>query len=303
MQMNDVNEEVEPVVDDAIASEQKMLKLIEQMQNSANEVPTVQDTNADANIGLNVKTDDDINYWDIDDIPTGYKLYPEGTKIVARPLKVLEVKKLTGLNDYNADTVVNDILRKSVRGIDVNEIYSADKMYMLLWLRANSFRDNRYVVGYMCDECQEESSYHFDINNVDVDYLSDEYDPNKIIKLSNGDEITIKLLQIKDEVGISSFNKKYTDIFKKSGDGIDDELLAISFMINTINGVAIDAVKRYNYLLEMCAEDFSQLTSALAKTSVGVRPYITSTCDKCGGESQIGITFHPDFFLPRLKTE
>ena len=38
---------------------------------------------------------DNSNYWDITGLPTGGLLYPAGTKIMGRPLKVLEVKKLT----------------------------------------------------------------------------------------------------------------------------------------------------------------------------------------------------------------
>jgi hypothetical protein len=307
MQMNDVNEDVneEPTVQvDNDNSEKKMLELMAQMQAQATNIPDNTVENKSDSIGITVKPEeDDTNYWEIDDIPTKYKLYPDGTQIMARPLKVIEIKKLTSITDENADKVVNDILRKSIRGIDVNDIYSVDKMYLLLWLRANSFRDNRYVVGFDCELCSKETSYHFDINNVDVDYLSDDYNPTEILTLSNSDEIKVKLLQIKDELALSSFDMKYRSVFEKSGEKVDDELLAISFMIDTINGIKLDAIKLYNYLLDMNPGDFALLTTKLSDNNVGIKSYMNVTCTECGGESQVGLTFHPDFFLPNYRPE
>lgn len=293
------------------ADEQKMMAFLNQMnsmqqqqqtaQSNGSVPPIMEQKNTSSNVGMNIHPEKDVNYWDIEDLPTKYRLYPSGTKLVARPLKVLDVKKLTSINDENADAIVNDILRKCVRGIDIKELYSADKMYLLLWLRANSFRDNNYVVGYRCNKCEQESSYHFTIDQVNVDYLSDDYSDGKLITMGNGDEVAVKLLQIKDEISIASFGTKYGSIFANSGEEIDEELLSISFMIDTVNGDTLDDVKRYNYLLDMSPEDFSKLTTYLNDISVGVKAFMNVTCEKCGGESHVGITFHPDFFLPKLR--
>jgi len=304
MKMKDVIEDFDDdsvVEHDENRSEKKMLELMAQMQKSASQVTTNSVPNKSNNIGLTVKPEDDINYWDIEDLPTKYKLYPDGTMIKARPLKVIEIKKLTALTEDNADNIVNDILRKTVRGIDINEIYSADKMYILLWLRANSFRDNRYVVGFNCNMCSKETSYHFDISNVIVDYLNDEYNPNDTLSLSNGDVLKFKLLQIKDELALKSFNMKHRSIFEKSGEEVDDELLSISFMIDTINGHNEDSIKKYEYLLNMDPGDFASLTTKLSKTNVGIKSYMNVKCTECGGESQVGLTFHSDFFLPAYR--
>ena len=305
MNMSNINEDTSPnEVDDSVKSENKMLHLVEQMQQqAANNETHNNESNTKSNIALNLPVETDVNYWDIDTIPTRYKFYDDGVKLKARPLKVLDVKKLTSINDDNADTIVNDIIKRCVRGVDVRELYSADKMYILLWLRANSFRDNKYVVGYTCPKCEQESSYHFEIDNVNVDYISDNYDPNKFVELSNGDVLEFKLLQIKDEIAIESFETKYGDIFSNSGDEIDQELLAISFMIKLVNSAPMDDVSRYNYILNMSPEDFSTITTHLNDMNVGVKSYMNVSCDKCGGESHIGITFHPDFFLPKLRIE
>ena len=307
MKMEDMNN-----IDPSIESEKKMLKLMTEMQSKAMEQQNIDNVpeqsitspvNTKENISLNVKPDDDsTNYWDVDNIPTKYKLYPDGTKLKARALKVLEVKKLTSMTEDNADSIVNDILRKCVRGIDVNEIYIADKMYLLLWLRANSFRDNHYNVEFECELCHNDSTYHFTIENVEIDYISDDYDINEELILNNGDKLTLKLLQIKDEIGISSFYNRYSNIFNNSSDDIDDELLTISFMIKTVNGYEMDPLNKYNYVLDMDPTNFSLLTTKLMDANVGIKPYMNVKCNKCGGESQLGLTFHPDFFLPKYES-
>ena len=280
---------------------EKMKALLENLGDGGQQ-NSIENTHNSVAVNVQPLVDNNTNYWDIDDLPTKYRLYADGVKLRARPLKVIEVKKLTAITDDNADSVVNDIIRKCVTGIDYQSIYSADKLYLLLWLRANSFRDNNYVVDFHCSKCSSESTYHFSVDNVIVDYMSKDYDPNEIITFSTGDKASLKLLQIRDEISMSSFKDKYFDLFNESGDEIDSELLSVSFMIDRINGEQHDPLSRYNYVLSMQPGDFSLLTTQLSKYSVGVKPYMNATCDVCGGESQIGISFHPDFFLPKVKS-
>jgi len=290
-----------------LSSDEKMLALMQKMnssiaQGNLSEVQKLQQNSGGAKF-LNLKPEDNSNYWEIKTLPTKYRLYPEGTVISARPLKVLEVKKLTSLNEYNADSIINDILRKCVRGIDINDIYIGDKLYILYWLRANSFRDNNYVVDFDCPHCAKQSNYHFDINCVNINPIDDTYSENDSIKLSNNDGLTIRFLRIKDEIGMVSFKERYTQLFSDSGDEIDDELLALSFMISSINGREFEPIAKYNYLLDMMPEDYSTLSTYIFDNSIGIKQYMTVKCSKCGGESQIGITFRPDFFLPKSITK
>ena len=83
------------------AEEKKMLDLMANMQKQAEmenqgKLPQ-QSVNTVNTISQN---NDDVNYWDItNELPTigSHLLYPEGTVIEARPLKVLEVKKLASI--------------------------------------------------------------------------------------------------------------------------------------------------------------------------------------------------------------
>jgi len=300
MKMYDVDEEIETVATtpQEDQDDSKVKNYLKQLASGKIENPT---KNSNSKF-VNFKEESNVNYYDIDTLPTGYKLYPEGTKIVARPLKVLEIKKLTAITEYNADSIINDVLRKCIRGIDINDLYVADKLYILFWLRANSFRDNKYTVDFVCDKCHKDSTYHFHIGNVNIDRIKPTYDPKKVIELDSGDGVTIKYLTLKDEVMRSSFRDKYYDIIRESGEDVDDEVLSIAFMINTINGKEYDPLEKYEYVIDLDPQDYSTIVTYIEENSMGIKTYLTVKCELCGGESPTGLSFQPDFFFPKART-
>lgn len=250
---------------------------------------------------LHIKPDDNSNYWKVENLPSKYRLYELGTEISARPLKVIEVKKLAGINEDNANYIINEILRKCVRGINVDDIYLADKMYLILWIRANTFRDNSYKVEQECSKCGKTTGYHFNIDNLNVNYISDEYNPEEKYTLPSGDIVTLKHLTIGDEISIESFKDRYFKLFTDSGEEIDDDLLREAFMINTINGEERNPLDKYNYITDIPPTDYSYIKTKLEKITMGVSPVLTVKCSECGGESLIGITFRTEFFIPKYS--
>lgn len=240
--------------------------------------------------------EDDVIYFKIKKIPSRGVLYPEGTEITARPLKTIEAKKLSTINDDNADYVINDILRKCVKGIKVEDIYVADKLAILLWLRSESFPDPRFQVDYHCDKCETDSSFHFGYNNIDIQYLPDDYDPAKSIKVLNGDSIRLKFLTIGENERIEKTKQSY----KGSMIEMDSEMITVAGMIQDVNGERMSLFDKYNYLSKD-PQVYSMIVSYLEKYGMGVLPLMNVTCDKCGGDSQLAITFHRSFMFPSYR--
>lgn len=239
------------------------------------------------------------NHLPIEDLPSKYKLYPEGTKILARPLNVLEVKLLASMNNNNYNFVMNDILKKTVKGINVEDILIEDKHFIIFWLRANTYRNSGYEVDFVCEACEKTAKYHFDVNVLDIEYLKDDFDPNKEIILPNSkDVLTIKLKTISDET-------KLLEFIKRSADGLskyDKELLNISYSIQSVNGETLSLLSKYQYLTEkMNPEDFSYFVSYLDLIVFGVKPEVKVSCNFCKEERPIGVTFRSEFFLPKCK--
>jgi hypothetical protein len=245
--------------------------------------------------------DEDNDIYDIiEGLPTLGKLYSEGTVIKARPLKVSEVKMLAGMTEDTANNIVNQILERTIRGIDIEDIYTADKMYIMFWLRANTYKESGYEVSFECNECKKTSQYKFELDVLNVKQLTDDDAKTlkKEFKLPNGDKIKFKLLTVKDE----NDNEKFLKQNKTALMNFEDEMVSICRMIDTINGEKKGMIDKYMYLSEqLLPTDYAYLESYLENASVGLEPTISVKCTKCGGEADVLLPFRPDFFLPKVR--
>lgn len=239
------------------------------------------------------------NYWEITNLPSRYKLYPEGTKIMGRPLKTLELKKLSSMNDSNANFIINDILKKTIKGINIDDIYIADKLFLILWLRANSFRDSSFRVDFHCDKCETDSDFHFDVDNIEIKYLSDSYNPDKQIVLKSGHRIKLDFLTIGDENKVERFKENN----KGSLMEFDSEMLTIASMISEVDGQRLGMFEKYMFVVNLDPQDFTMIVSYVDTFGMGIQPYMNVKCAKCGGISQLAVTFRPEFFFPSYKFE
>jgi len=245
-----------------------------------------------------IMPEDKSNYWVIDNIPSRYMLYPEGTKIYGRPLKVLEIKKLSSINESNADYVINEVLRKTIKGINIDDLYVSDKLFIVFWLRANTYRETGYVVDFSCTKCDSESQYHFEIDNLDVQYLDEEYDPEKLIPLKSGEKVKINFLTVKDNLKIERFKEMNTKLLGE----IDNEIVNIAEMIKEVDGKKLNLLEKYRFVIDMDPGDFSFITNYIEKNGMGIKPYMNVKCNNCGGTAPVGITFLPSFLFPNFKS-
>lgn len=237
------------------------------------------------------------NYWKIDGLPSKGKFYPVGTEILGRPMKVLEVKKISSIGEENGDFVINDIVKRCITGIDVNELYVADKLYIVFWLRANTYRDSGYVIPFMCPKCEKKSEYHFEIDKLEVKYIEDDFGPDKELKMMNGDSITFDYLKIKDEIYIDRFKELNAQAMGE----VDDELLSMAQMIKTINGKTPSLLQKYNWITGIEPGDYSYIKTYMEKKGMGMKPFVNVECKECGGTTPVGVSFREDFLIPEYK--
>lgn len=241
----------------------------------------------------------DDNFFPIEDLPSKYKLYPEGTQLYARPLKVAEVKMLSSMTEDNAVYVINDVLRKTVRGYNVSNIYISDKMYLIFWLRANTYTDSGYSIDFDCPLCENSSTYNFGLECLDIMDIKDDYDMEKPVTLPmSKHELLVTQLMIKDENNVNNFIEKN----KKTPIKYDIDILSVANLITHINDEETKDLKsKYNYLLEMNPADYAYLESYILHFEMGVNPHMDVTCNECGGNSPMAVSFRSDFFIPKYR--
>jgi hypothetical protein len=239
----------------------------------------------------------DGNYWPIDNLPSKYSLYPKGTKIYARPLKVLEVKMLSSLTNDNFHFVITEVLKKSTKGINVEELLVADKLFIIFWLRANTYKDSGYTVEFDCELCESKSEYEFQIENLEVIDIKEDFDPKRVLTLGTGDKVSTRLLSIKDESNVKNFLSRN----KRSLQQFDEEILTIANLIETINDNNTSLIDKYNYIVNMNPIDFAKIETYLEHYDMGIRPEMNVTCMNCGGTSPLAVSFRSEFFVPKAK--
>jgi len=273
--------------------------LIAMTQKTFNGENPVESGSVLSEVRSNMHTSDSSNYWPIKGMPSKGKFYPKNSIIEGRPLKVIEVKKISSINDGNGDFIINDILKRTIKtSFPFDEIYIADKLFMVFWLRENTYRESGFVVKFECLKCKKVSDFHFELNNLEVQIVNDNFSPESEITLPSGSKVKYDYLKIKDEIFIDRFK----EINGSEIPDLDDDLLGIAQMIKSINGDnSSSLIKKYFWVLEMSPADYSALTTMIEKNGMGIRPYVNVECQKCGGTVPVAVSFRADFFIPEYK--
>ena len=236
------------------------------------------------------------NFWQIKDLPSKFKLYPVDTIIKGRLLKVLDIKLLSTIDEDNFNDIINDVLKRNIIGIDINELTVPDKMYIIFWLRANSYKESGYEINFDCIKCKKPATYNFSLDCLNVLYIKDGFNVNKTITLPMcGDKLSFTYLRIKDELNVEKFINKYeTNIVKYNKD-----ILNIATVMTTVNGEEKVLQEKYDYLVDLKEPaDYGYIEAYLKHIDIGISPILNVTCNNCGGSALSRVTFRGDFFTP-----
>jgi len=239
------------------------------------------------------------NMIEVEGLPSRCLFYPSGTIIRARPLKVIEVKKLSTLNETNAEHVINDVIRRATTGIAVEDLLVADKLYIVFWLRSNTYNEAGYNVDFHCNKCQQDSSYEFSLDNLEVKYVPENFNMEKLqISLPNGKEVEWSHPRVKDERKKAKFRASFAALIPD----LDEDILSQAVNIQTIDGEDLPLIDKYNWIAELDAKTYSKLITEMEENDCGIKPILNVVCKKCGGTAPVAVTFQDEFFLPRYKT-
>jgi len=259
------------------------------------------------------------NYYkiDMDDLPTRGKLY-NNQDIYLRNFKVIEIKRLSTVDENTANDVINDVMSKVVKGVDYELIAAVDKVALLFYVRMNTFPDPKYKINFNCTnavgdgeggqkECGHGNKLFFTANDLDVKQVPEEFTTQDLkFNLPNGDEIAWRFPIIADEKGILiAVDKLKIEMEKTPGvdSDVDTDIVSFSYVIDMINGQQLSTMEKYLYITEVLTPgDFVVLTEEMNnRFDIGVDTMIKSTCSKCGGRVSVPVMFSPEFFLPEYS--
>ena len=229
-------------------------------------------------------------WYPIEILPSKYRVYPKGTRILSRPLNVLEVKHLATMTDSTADGVINDVLKGSVMGIDYRDLVIADKVFIIMWQRAQTYRGDEFAIKYVCPECGEEGKYEFDISQVSIEDIPDDYSADKDFDI-DGHKIRLEQPRVKDVERVKLWLADNPDA--------DPEILGnIAYRIWMVDGEVVDLGKAYEFVVNLPPSAFVKLNGLCAKTEISIDPTVEVKCKHCERQVPVGVSFRPDFFVP-----
>lgn len=238
------------------------------------------------------KKENNVQFFEIKDLPSRFKFYSKGTKILGRRLTVPEVKKLAEINSENFDFVIDSVLEQAIKGININDMRSFDKIYIILWLRANTYKETGYVIEEIkCIHCEKKFDYDFDLEKLEIIYLKDNF--NSLLTFGNKTvEITFQTV---------SSTKELEEV-KKNNKELDLEDITLSSNLGKINNKDLALLEKYNFVRdELSPSEYIRLKEYILQNEFGFKEFVNVKCTSCGGNVPVGITFCSEFFIPRYK--
>lgn len=204
-----------------------------------------------------------------------YNLEDESSPVTLRPMVFEDEKALVSSKNEIIDPV-NTLLSRCVSNINIEQLLSFDKLYLLLKLREISYGDD-YSCLLICQKCKAENKKIIKLSELNVYPVPDDFkDPIKITLPILKKEVEIRYPRVRDEKFIENiFDNLWR--FINSVDGHTDKAL-ISKVVKKLS-----------------IADIKFITKNI-ETPYGVDTKVKFECDKCGGVSVVDLPFDSNFF-------
>lgn len=209
--------------------------------------------------------------------------------IFVKKLTTIDIKNLSLINQDNVNNILNTVIAKNVSGINVNDIFVGDKLWLIFYLRSITYNDHPFTVSYTCKVCNRKQKHEFKLADIAVNYIKDDF--NDKFTTSDGDILTLTFPTIGNENQAARLKKE--DQFAE----FDNELIDIANYIKELNGEKLNLRNAYEYLINMDPCDFAAFTNFMGNNTFGIKPMFEIECD-CGNIVEERLVFSPDFFMP-----
>jgi hypothetical protein len=232
-------------------------------------------------------------------LPSNGVLEGVGVKeVVIRNMTTAEEKMLLGSTSDALESVIKACI-VSPENIDLNELTSSDKHFLLLKLRVISY-GSEYPVSFKCQECGKVSEYNINLDSLPVDYLGDDFvEPYDTVELPVSKSVVeLRLPRIKDlndaDLRAKRFNKKFPE-----SKGDITYIYRLMTNIASVDGEIKKLTDLQKFVEELHTKDSSYLRSKINKVKIGFDTEIVEECHKCNADVKFDLPITQDFFRTR----
>lgn len=250
---------------------------------------------------INVKQVDRDPYVEISGLPSNGRYYKNQigmpSKLKGMPLKVRDSIILETMGNSLDSALIDTLFSKRLSGVSPGDILVCDELYILAWLREQTFTKVPLIVDYACDRCNH---YHTDkvvtLSDLIIFNIPEHItDPISCKLPVSGDEVKIRLMRRKDKMRIINHIRE-NDSLRVLGP--DDT--KIYELASVLYGMGMtDAVE---YLENLDPHDFAVINNFHSKLNFGFTQTAFMKCEKeeCGYSTIVPVPFQNGFFLPQV---
>lgn len=258
-------------------------------------------------------------------LPSKGRYYPENTRISIRAAKVQEIREFSTIDEKNVKDVTDKmtyIISQCVKVYYGNtlgnykDIVTADRIVLILKIRELTFIDGGSnikipVPSGACKTvgCKPQEYIDFNSNSltfIDADPLMEKYydAAHKCYNVSTKKFGTITIYV--PNIGVSTAITDWVVEQQRENKKIEASLAEIlQFMIKDWRGLTDKAIfSKLTELAGWSSEKFTLIYRLVEKINVGIEFDVTTTCESCGGEIKVPITFpdgYKSLFVPTIS--
>ena len=236
-------------------------------------------------------------------LPSDGKFYEDRiSKLTIRNLTTDEEMKIYG---STSTTVVDRVINSCIiepKGFDCGTLIPADKFYLMIQLRINTY-GSMYKQESYCPRCEREGIFELDLDRLECDYLPENFKiPLKLRLPISKDVIELKILNTNR---YNSIKERAEKIAKNTGGKVEEieYKLKLAAQIKSINDKEVDTFEAENYVKGLHGRDSQTINSAIKSIKVGYSGIANIVCPHCHKEFQAPFIMNSEFFRPTLDVE
>ena len=222
--------------------------------------------------------------------------------IKLRPMTVHEEKILSTTRLVKSgqalDMVFQNVIESKGKNgdpLDVSQLLSSDRVFIMLWLRSVSY-GNEYKFNIQCPNCQQRFEYMVDLSSHPIKELDDSTpeEPYKFTLPVSKFVVTYRLPRGVDETELIKLSNA-----KKKIDSTDDSIVRrMSSLIYRIerDDMVVPQEQIEEFIETMIAGDASAFRQELERVDAGVEDIKDISCPSCEYEFDTSIPVTESFF-------
>jgi len=226
-----------------------------------------------------------------------------GEEIKFRPITTGQLKRLLiyenetdpmviegALDDLISSCIIND-------DFSINNIYLQDRFYLLVEIRKKS-KGEKYQFQYQCSDCDTQTMMNIDLDSLNVDELSEDYDD--IVKID--DNISVRLSHITRGMQKKAFQsikkmKGLSDTQKATEIALATHATSIMSIITPDGEIEEPSLVDTRYLLDnISTEGYGYVRDWFDTNNFGLDFTIEIGCSNCDKKEVVDIPVENFFF-------